>query len=99
MFKKIFKCLAGAVYAGALAYAVGNWAICDAYIRRGYEATGGEYFLFPAVFLGAYKAIQFAFNVLEGNGADKEEAGLGVQEIWAAEYMGMGKAASETNVK
>ena len=45
MFKKIFKCLAGAVYAGALAYAVGNWAICDAYISRGYEATGGEYFL------------------------------------------------------
>lgn len=65
MLRRIFKCLAGAAYAGGMAYAVGNWAICDAYIRRGYEAVGGEYFLFPAVFIVAYKAIQLSFKVLE----------------------------------
>jgi len=69
--KKVMRMAISALYAAAFAIVVGSWGICYAYIERGYIAVGGEYFLFPIAFVGAYRVMQFMFKVLE----DKSERG------------------------
>lgn len=63
--KKAVRMIIGAIYAAAFAIVVGSWGICYAYIERGYIAYGGEYLLFPIAFVGAYRAMQFVFKMLE----------------------------------
>lgn len=44
---------------------VWRWAIHMAYLERGYEAIGGEYFLIPVACWIAWKAINYLFDTLE----------------------------------
>lgn len=40
-----------AVYVVAVTYMAGKWAIRYAYLERGYDAIGGEYFFIPMMAL------------------------------------------------
>lgn len=57
--------LIAAVYTMAVTFAVGRWAICMAYLERGYRAVGGEYLLVLAVCWMAWKAVNYLFDTLE----------------------------------
>ena len=54
-----------AVYVVEVTYMAGKWAIRYAYLERGYDAIGGEYFFIPMMAWAAYKLINIFLNVLE----------------------------------
>lgn len=76
MLKKIIiNELVKAGYALAVTVAIGRWAIYYAYLKRGYEAVGGEYILILVIYVLAYKAIHCLFNAFsegEKNAAKKK---------------------------
>lgn len=53
------------VYALAVTYMVGKWAIRYAYLERGYDAVGGEYLFILMVAWAAYRLINVFLKVLE----------------------------------
>lgn len=59
--------LFAAAYTIAVAFAVGRWAVCMAYLERGYRAVGGEYLLVLAVCRMAWKAVNYLFDTLENS--------------------------------
>ena len=62
---KVIRNLLTAAYTLAVTFFVGKWAICMAYLERGYEAVGGEYCLIPLVGWTAWKAVNHLFDTLE----------------------------------
>ncbi len=62
---EIARNLVAYAYTMMVTIAVGKWAICMAYLERGYEAIGGEYCLIPMVCWMAWKAINYLFDTLE----------------------------------
>lgn len=59
--------LFAAAYTIVVAFAVGRWAVCMAYLERGYRAVGGEYLLVLAVCRMAWKAVNYLFDTLENS--------------------------------
>ena len=57
--------LAEILYALAVMFAIGKWAIHAAYLERGHEAVGGEYCLMALAYWAAWKAIHGLFDALE----------------------------------
>lgn len=41
-----------------------RWSVRQAYICRGYEACGGEYFMIPFVFYGIYRILGYLYKRL-----------------------------------
>lgn len=62
---KAARNLMAVAYTLAVTFAVGKWAICAAYLERGYKAVGGEYCLMPMVCWVAWEAINYLFDTLE----------------------------------
>lgn len=60
--KRLKRELIAIVWTLLVTYAIGKWSFHLAYIERGYEAVGGEYLLIPAVYWGAWKAINYLFD-------------------------------------
>ncbi len=63
--RKAVRNLAAAAYTLAVTFSVGRWAVCMAYLERGYRAFGGEYLLIFAVCRMAWKAANYLFDTLE----------------------------------
>lgn len=63
--KRLKRELIAIVWTLLVTYAIGKWSFHLAYIERGYEAVGGEYLLIPAVYWGAWKAINYLFDSME----------------------------------
>lgn len=63
--KRLKRELIAIVWTLIVTYAIGKWSFYLAYIERGYEAVGGEYLLIPAVYWGAWKAINYLFDSME----------------------------------
>lgn len=63
--KRLKRELIAIVWTLIVTYAIGKWSFRLAYIERGYEAVGGEYLLIPAVYWGAWKAINYLFDSME----------------------------------
>lgn len=53
------------LYAIEVAFSIGKWAVHMAYLERGYEAVGGEYFLIIMAYWVAWKIIHYLFDALE----------------------------------
>lgn len=66
LFKRqLIRSLLEAVYILTVTFAIGKWAVCMAYLERGYKAVGGEYILIPMVCWAAWKSINYLFDTLE----------------------------------
>lgn len=66
MFKSRFlRELTECLYALVVMIAIGKWAIHMAYLERGYDAIGGEYFLMIMAYWVAWKTIHYLFDILE----------------------------------
>ena len=63
--KRLKRELIAIVWTLLVTYAIGKWSFHLAYIERVYEAVGGEYLLIPAVYWGAWKAINYLFDSME----------------------------------
>ena len=63
--KRLKRELIAIVWTLLVTYAIGKWSFHLAYIERGSEALGGEYLLIPAVYWGAWKAINYLFDSME----------------------------------
>lgn len=63
--RKAVRNLIAVVYALGVTIAVGRWSIHVTYLRRGYEAVGGEYCLILIAYWVAWKAINYLFDTLE----------------------------------
>lgn len=63
--KRLKRELIAIVWTLLVTYAIGKWSFHLAYIERRYEAVGGEYLLIPAVYWGAWKAINYLFDSME----------------------------------
>lgn len=63
--RKATRNLIAAAYTLAVTFSVGRWAVCMAYLERGYRAVGGEYLLILAVCRIAWKAVNYLFDTLE----------------------------------
>ena len=63
--KRLKRELIAIMWTLLVTYAIGKWSFHLAYIERGYEAVGGEYLLIPAVYWGAWKAINYLFDSME----------------------------------
>lgn len=63
--KRLKRELIAILWTLIVTYAIGKWSFHLAYIERGYEAVGGEYLLIPAVYWGAWKAINYLFDSME----------------------------------
>ncbi|MCM1221213.1 MAG: hypothetical protein NC548_42715 [Lachnospiraceae bacterium] len=82
MFNKIIiKGFIESGYALFVTYAISKWTFYYAYAERGYEAVGGEYILIPVIYLTAYKAIQYLFNIFreERKNAAKKRSGSAIR--------------------
>lgn len=73
--RKWIRIMAAAVYVLAVTYMVGKWAVYYAYLKRGYDAVGGEYFFIPMVALAAYKLINIFFDVLADEIQEQRDSG------------------------
>lgn len=63
--KRLKRELIAIMWTLLVTYAIGKWSFHLAYIERGYEVVGGEYLLIPAVYWGAWKAINYLFDSME----------------------------------
>lgn len=63
--KRLKRELIAIMWTLLVTYAIGKWSFHLAYIEREYEAVGGEYLLIPAVYWGAWKAINYLFDSME----------------------------------
>ena len=63
--RKVMRNLIAVMYALGVTIAVGRWSIHVAYLKRGYEAIGGEYCLILIAYCVAWKAINYLFDTLE----------------------------------
>lgn len=63
--KRLKRELIAIMWTLLVTYAIGKWSFHLAYTERGYEAVGGEYLLIPAVYWGAWKAINYLFDSME----------------------------------
>lgn len=62
-------------YVTLITYMAGKWAICTAYIERGYDAVGGEYLFIPMVAWVDYKAISIFIDLMENRNHQKVGGG------------------------
>ena len=63
--RKFLRNVAAFVYTLAVTLSAGKWAVCMAYLERGYEAVGGEYLLALIVCWVEWKIINCFFDALE----------------------------------